>query len=78
MDDLDRPNLTQQELYEYLHYDEDLPVTRRAITDAVLRREILPTRIGRGNFFSKRDGLEWIKSRRQAGTYSVPKTAAAR
>jgi hypothetical protein len=71
MDDSDRPNLTEQELYEYLHYDEDLPVTRRAVKDAVLRREILPTRIGRGNFFSKRDGLDWIVSRRQTGIYRL-------
>jgi hypothetical protein len=71
MDDLDRPNLSEQELYEYLYFDEDLPVTRRGIRDAVLRREILPTRIGRGNYFSKRDGLNWIASRRQPGRYRL-------
>jgi hypothetical protein len=38
-------------------------VSRRAIKYAVLRREIIPTRFGNGNYFSKRDGLEWIKSR---------------
>jgi hypothetical protein len=62
MDDLDRPNLTEQELFEFLCYDEDLPVTRRAIKHAVIRREIVPARIGRGNYFSKRDGLDWIAS----------------
>ncbi|TXH24464.1 MAG: hypothetical protein E6R06_12220 [Mycobacterium sp.] len=77
MDDLDRPNLSEQELYEYLYLDEDLPVTRRAIRDAVLRREILPTRIGRGNYFSRRDGLNWIESRRQTGHYRL-KNAAER
>ncbi|MFZ0834897.1 MAG: hypothetical protein WAM92_17850 [Mycobacterium sp.] len=76
MDDLDRPNLTEQELYEYLHCDEDLPVTKRAVHDAILRREILPTRIGRGNYFSKRNGLDWIASRKQTGTYRVAKSAA--
>ncbi|PQM52518.1 hypothetical protein C5U48_09400 [Mycolicibacter virginiensis] len=74
MDDLDRPNLSEQELYEYLYYEEDLPVTRRGIKDAVLRREILPTRIGRGNYFSKRDGLNWIASRRQSGHYRLNTT----
>lgn len=62
--DLDRPNLTEAELYEYLHDSERLPVTRRGIKYAVMRREILPTRIGNANYFSKRDGLEWIKSRK--------------
>jgi hypothetical protein len=72
MDDLDRPNLTEQELFEFLYYDENLPVTRRAVKHAVLRREILPTRIGRGNYFSRRDGLDWIVSRKQPGAYSAP------
>lgn len=62
--DLDRPNLTEQELFEYLRDNEELPVTRRCIKYAVMRREIVPTRIGNGNYFSKRDGLEWIKSRK--------------
>jgi hypothetical protein len=64
-DDLDRPNLNEQQLFEYLHDDEMLPVTRRAVKDAVIRREIAPTRIGVGNYFSKRDGLNWIRSRRR-------------
>lgn len=76
MDDLDRPNMTEQELWEYLYYDEDLPVTRRAIKWAVLRREIVPTRLGRANYFSKRDGLNWIESRKQYGNYVVPVTRA--
>lgn len=62
--DLDRPNLTEQELFDYLHNTERLPVTRRAIKYAVMRREIAPTRIGNGNYFSKRDGLDWIRSRK--------------
>jgi hypothetical protein len=61
---LDRPNLTEHELFEYLHNCEDLPVTRRAIKYAVIHREIVPTRIGNGNYFSKRDGLQWIRSRK--------------
>jgi hypothetical protein len=62
--DLDRPNLTEQQLFEYLHDSEKLPVSRRAIKYAVMVREIVPTRLGNGNYFSKRDGLEWIKSRK--------------
>lgn len=73
MDDLDRPNLTEQELWEFLYYDEDLPVSRRAVKRAVLARQIHPTRLGNGNYFSKRDGLDWIKSRKQPGTYCAPK-----
>jgi hypothetical protein len=73
----DRPNMTMEELYEYLHYDEDLPVTLSAVREAVRRREIQPTRIGRGNFFSQKDGWDFIRSRKQPGNYSVPKSAAA-
>jgi hypothetical protein len=32
---------------------------------AVLRREIVPTRLGNGNYFSKQDGLEWVRSRKR-------------
>ncbi|WP_370499885.1 hypothetical protein NWT09_24090 [Mycolicibacterium sp. jd] len=78
MDDLDRPNLTEQDLYEYLYLDLDLPVTRRSVKEAVKRREIQPTRLGNGNYFSKRDGLDWVKSRKQSGTYRAPAVNAAR
>lgn len=78
MDDLDRPNLTEQDLYEYLYLDLDLPVTRRSVKEAVKRREIRPTRLGNGNYFSKRDGLDWVKSRKQSGVYRAPEAHAAK
>ena len=78
VDDIDKPVLTEDELWGYLHFDEGLPVTRRSIKHAVIRREIIPTRLGNCNFFSKRDGLAWITSRRQTGTYRVAKPAVAR
>ena len=65
MENLDRPNMTERELFEYLRYDMELPVTRRMIKYAVMRREVVPTRLGNGNYFSKRDGLEWIRSRKR-------------
>lgn len=63
--DLDKPNLTEQQLFEYLRDDEELPVTRRSVKYAVMRRDIIPTKIGRNNYFSKRDGLNWIASRKR-------------
>jgi hypothetical protein len=69
-DDL-KPVMSEQDLFEFLARDEGLPVTRRAIKHAVLRREIIPTRIGNGNFFSKQDGWDWIKSRKQPGAYRL-------
>lgn len=63
MDDIDKPVLNEQGLFEYLHHDEGLTsVTRSSIKWAVIRREIVPTRIGRCNYFSKRDGLELVES----------------
>jgi hypothetical protein len=73
----DRPVMTMVELYEYLHYDEGLPVTLSGVREAVRRREIEPTRLARGNYFSQKDGWDWIRSRKQSGNYSVPKPAAA-
>jgi hypothetical protein len=63
--ELDRPNMTEQQLFGYLLYEQELPVTRRMIHYAVMRREIVPTRLGNGNYFSKRDGLDWIRSRKR-------------
>lgn len=77
MEEFEKPTMTEQELWEWLHYDEGIPVTRRAVKHAVLRREIEPTRLGNSNLYSRQDGWDWIKSRKQAGAYRVPKTAAA-
>jgi hypothetical protein len=72
MDEDEKPVMTEQQLWEYLHDEMGLPVTRRAIKWAVLRREIVPTRLGYGNYFSKSDGLDWVKLRKQYGNYSAP------
>lgn len=77
MDADEKPTMTEQELWEWLHDAEGIPVTRRTIKWAVLRREIIPTRLGNTNYFSKRDGLNWLKSRRQPGAYVVPEPTAA-
>lgn len=73
MKDEDRPVLSESELFHWLHYDQGVTsVTRSAIRWAVRRREIVPTRLGHGNFFSKNDGLRWLESRRLAGRYAAP------
>jgi len=66
VNDDDDPVLTEQQLFEYLRYQRNLiSVTRHSVKHAVIEREIVPTRIGNKNWFSKRDGDEWIKSRKQ-------------
>jgi hypothetical protein len=44
-------------------------VKLRMAHTAVLRREIIPTRIGNANWFSRRDVEEWLRSRKQPGYY---------
>ena len=82
----DDPILTEQELFEYLRFERNLVgVTRRSVKMAVQRREIIPTRLGNGNWFSRRDGDDWILSRKQpvpsrfVGVHAgrAPKSAAA-
>mgnify|MGYP005811726531 CR=1 FL=1 len=59
----DDPVLTEQELFEYLRFERNLVgVTRRSVKFAVQRREIVPTQIAGRNYFSKRDGDDWIVS----------------
>ncbi len=50
-----------------------IPVTRRAVKHAVLRREIIPTRLGNTNLYSKQDGWDFIASRKQSGVYRLSK-----
>ncbi|MCV7259200.1 MULTISPECIES: hypothetical protein [Mycobacteriaceae] len=74
IDPIDVPNLDEDGSFEYVAYELDVPVTRRAIKYAVMRREVLPTRIGRKNLFSRRDWLDWIASRKQPGHYRAPES----
>lgn len=53
------------------------PVTRYMIKQAIIHREIEPTRLGVGNYFSVNDGLRWIASRRQTGIYRAPERAGS-
>ena len=76
MDEDHKPTMTEQELWEWLHDDEGIPVSRRAIKHAVIRREILPTRLGNANLYSKQDGWDFIAARKQSGVYRPPKHAA--
>ena len=64
LDPLDVPNLTLEELRDVLDYDEDIPVTLRQLKYAVLRGELVPTKLSNKNYFSKRDGLDWVASRK--------------
>jgi hypothetical protein len=78
VDEDQKPTMSEQELFEWLCYDEGIEgVTRRSMKWAVLRREIVPTRIGNKNWFSKQDGWDWIKSRKQPGNYRAPEAKAA-
>lgn len=65
MDDNDKPVLNQADVYAWLHDGEGLPVTRSAIKWAVIRRELVPTKIGRALYFSRNDVLRWLESLRE-------------
>jgi hypothetical protein len=64
MDEDKKPTMTETEVWEWLHYDEGIPVTRHAIKYAVLNRDIVPTRLGNRNFFSKCDGWDFVASQK--------------
>lgn len=77
MDDNHKPTMTEQELWEWLRHEEGIPISRRAIKHAVIRREIFPTRLGNTNLYSKQDGWDFIASRKQPGVYRLPKSTTA-
>ena len=65
--EIDKPNKTLEELFECLHWDEDLPVTYRQLYQAVLDGELVPTKLSGRNYYSMRDGLDWVAA--QKGKY---------
>lgn len=70
LDELDKPTMREQELFDYLYWDVLDGLTglaRRTIHYAVLNGEIVPTKIAGKNYFSKRDGLKWLAA--QKGKY---------
>jgi hypothetical protein len=65
VDGIELPIFNEQQLFEYLRHDLGVVgVTRRSVKHAVIRREIVPTRIGNNNYFSKQDGLDWLKAQK--------------
>lgn len=66
MNEYEKPTMTEQELWAWLHDDEGIPISRRAIKHAVIDRKIQPTRFGNNNYFSKRDGWDYIAAQRQS------------
>lgn len=64
LDEFDRPNLTLDELWEFLYFDNELPVTRRQLRDATLCRDLVPTRLSNKNYYTRRQGLDWVLAQR--------------
>jgi hypothetical protein len=63
VDDDEKPTMSETELWEWLKYDEGIPVTRHAIKWAVIKKEIARSNIGGCNLFSKKNGWDWVRSR---------------
>lgn len=75
IDEIDKPNKTLQELWEILYYDEEIPVTIWELQKAVKSGELEKTQYGNRNYFSIRDGLNWLEGRR-GKKRAAPKAAA--
>jgi hypothetical protein len=72
----DVANMNQEDVYQQMRawgYE----VTRSTIKFAIMRREMIPTRLGNNNFFSINDVLRWIESRKQPGNYQAKKEAVS-
>jgi hypothetical protein len=76
VDPNDVANLNQEAAFQKLT-EWGYPVTRRTIKYAVMRRELVPVRLGNGNYLSANDLLKWIESRRQPGIYRATEAKAA-
>jgi hypothetical protein len=70
------PNLNKEGVFQYLT-SEGYLVTRNAIKEAVLRRELRPVRVGRCNLFARDTARAWVHGRVQDGIYRAPESIAA-
>jgi hypothetical protein len=75
VDPLTVADMNEQQLFEKL-LELGFPVTRRSVKHAVINKEIARTCLSHKNWFSIRDGLEWIESLRVPAR-SVETAAAA-
>jgi hypothetical protein len=66
IDEDDTPKHRLEELCEELQ-DKKIPVSYRQLREAVLRGELVPTKLSNRNYFSLRDGLNWVAA--QKGKY---------
>ncbi|WP_019288709.1 hypothetical protein [Rhodococcus pyridinivorans] len=59
IDPLDIPNLSEPQVFAYLHEMND-HITRRMVRDAVLHKELRGVKRGNKNLFSRRAALSWM------------------
>lgn len=74
--ELDKPNKTLREVWEFLYYDEELPVTYRQLRHAVLNDEIKPSPFSNKNYFSLQQGLDWVAAQKGKRRASAKSTAS--
>lgn len=65
LDPLDVPDLKEHQLFLFMKNELGLPVTEGYIHNEIIAREIVPTKIGSNNYFTRRDALEWLERTRK-------------
>lgn len=65
IDPLDIPDLKEAGLVQFMRDCFGPAITVNIIHQAIVDREIVPTKIGRNNWFSRRDGINWFEAQRE-------------
>lgn len=65
IDPLDITDLKEAGLVQFMQDCFGPAITASVIHEAIVNREIVPTKIGKNNWFARRDGIEWFEVQRQ-------------
>lgn len=65
IDPLDVPDLNEERLHKFMTEELGIRFSPGFLHQLIIERDIVPTRIGRNLYFTRRDALEWLVLQRK-------------
>lgn len=62
VDPLDIPDMNQDDVFRYVRIVGRIPITPSTVHQAVLSKDLVPTKLSGKNRFTRRSALKWVES----------------